>query len=360
MISTPLVLYFFGAIIVSFICSLLEATILSTTPAYIEQLCDKGLASGHRLRKLRDKIDHPLIAILTLNTVANMFGAAGVGNEAGKLARAQGVTDNEALWVSLASGVLTLSILIFAEIVPKTLGAVYWRTIAAPASFALLIMVRALSPVVVVLQFIPRLITGSSGISVITREDLRATAQIGHQEGVLPDREARIIANILRLHEIQVRKVLTPRVSMFTLQEDLTAAQTVRPNSPLRSSRIPVYDEPDNFTGLVLRAEIHQAIASGKGDTPLKELRKAVRYEPETKPLALLLESFISEGDHLRLVVDEHGAVEGLVTLEDVIETLIGGEIMDELDLVDDLQKLARARSKGGKTPHAKRPKHHR
>ena len=342
---STLILFFAAAVVASFVCSLLEATILSTNRAYIESLVKDGNPAGKRLQRLKHHVDQPLIAILTLNTVANMFGAAGVGNEAGKLARAAGGSDTEQLWVTLASAALTFTILIGSEIVPKTLGARYWRNIAAPLSLPLQILVTLFKPVVLLLEFIPRLIAGKGAIEAVTRDDLAATTEMVRLHGDLPDRQADAISNLITMSSQQVKTVLTPRVEMFTLHAQLTVRQVVDQHPTLRVSRIPVYDEPDNFLGLVLRARIHEHALRGTNDTTLAQLVNPVRYVPETKTLASMLDTFLDNDEQLALVVDEHGSVEGLVTMEDVIETMLGAEIMDELDTVADLQALALARA---------------
>jgi CBS domain containing-hemolysin-like protein len=342
---STLVIFFVFAIVVSFVCSLLEATILSTTQTHIEALVNAGKPAGQRLRKLKRRVDKPLIAILTLNTVANMFGAAGVGNEAGKLARSYGYADAEALLVSLASAALTFSILIFSEIVPKTVGATYWRVFAGPLALPLQVMVTALMPIVLLLEFIPKLIAGQRGTEAMTREDLAAMAEMVHASGEIPDRGAQVITNLLAMGATQLKTVLTPRVEMFTLHADDTATGVVERHPTLRFSRIPVYDEPDTFIGVALRARIHEACLRHDGNVRLRDMLLPVRYVPETKTLVSMLDEFLERDEHLALVVNEHGAVEGLVTMEDIIETLLGAEIMDELDTVADLRAIALARA---------------
>lgn len=345
MLSATLVAYFLFALLVSFCCSLFEATLLSVSPTHIETMRRSGRKSGEILWKLRDRVDRPLIAILTMNTVANMFGAAGVGNEAGRLAREAGATSNEQLWVTIASGVLTLAILVFSEIIPKTLGARYWRGLAPIIALPMNLLVKALLPVVLLLQGIPKLL-GGSGISTVTRDDLIMTAEMGRETGGIHKRGYELITNALKLDDIRTRDVLTPRTEMFTLSTEQTAAEVVAAHPRLTHSRIPVYSSPDHFEGMVLRTDIHEACLSGRGSQKIGEMLKPIRYTPETQRLALLLEELIKREEHLVLVVDEHGSVEGLVTLEDVMETLLGAEILDELDTVADLQGLALARAK--------------
>ena len=345
MISTALVLYFAVALTVSFCCSLFEAVMLSVSPAYTEQLVREGRTSGQILRRLKTRIDHPLITILTINTVANMFGAAGVGNEAGRLARNAGRGDDEAIIVSIASGVLTLAILVFSEIVPKTLGATYWRTLARPTAYALHVLVVLLTPIVRVLEFVPKLITRGSDQPEITREDLAASVEMVRAGGDTTPREAALISNVLTLRAARAKDILTPRVEMFTLHGHETVGDVVSGDQRLRFARIPVYESADQFSGIVLRSALFEAAVRGKVHKQVSEFLRPVRYVPETTPLTTLLDEFLARDEHLVLVVDEYGSVEGLVTLEDVIETLLGEEIIDELDTVADMQAVARQRA---------------
>ena len=355
MISTTLVLYFVGALVVSFCCSLFEAVILSVSPAYIEQLVRDGRRAGTILRRLKRRIDHPLISILTLNTVANMFGAAGVGIEAGHLAHAAGRQADEALFVTIASAVLTLAILVCSEIVPKTLGATYWRTLARPTAVAVHVLVIVLTPIVLVLEFIPKLLTRGGSGQQVTREDLAATVDMVRAGGDTSPLESALITNVLKLRAARAKDVLTPRVEMFTLHEDETVDDVVHGEQRLRFARIPVYAEADEFVGLVLRSSIFEAAVRGKGSTTMRDLLRPLRYVPETMPLTRLLDEFLSRDEHLVLVVDEYGAVEGLATLEDVLETLLGEEIMDELDTVADMQAIARMRAEARRRRLAER-----
>lgn len=345
MLSATLIGYFLFALLISFCCSLFEATLLSVSPTHIESLRRSGRKSGEILWDMRNRIDRPLIAILTMNTVANMFGAAGVGNEAGRLARRAGASDSEQIWVTVASGVLTLAILIFSEIIPKTLGARYWRPLAPIVAMPIKVLVMLLLPIVLLLQGIPKLL-GGAGITTVTRDDLMMTAEMGRDTGGIHKRGYELITNALKLDDVRTRDVLTPRTEMFWLPADLTANEVVRQHPRLTHSRIPVASSADQFEGMVLRTDIHEACLAGRGETKLIDMLKPIRYIPETQRLAPLLEELISREEHLVLVVDEHGSVEGLVTLEDVMETLLGAEILDELDTVADLQHLALTRAK--------------
>ncbi|MBU2548226.1 MAG: hemolysin family protein [Proteobacteria bacterium] len=332
---TTLIVYFCLAITVSFTCSLLEATILSLTHAHIEVLIKNGHRSGHMLKALKDKINHPLAAILTLNTIANTVGAAGVG------AQAQVVFGSK--WVALLSGVLTLAILVFSEIIPKTLGAAYWKNLGPAAAYLIRGMIIITYPLVVIFEALARLIS-PKGIQIkITREEMIVAAEMGLAAGELRDRERAIIRNLLRLNNITARDILTPRSVLFALPQDQTACQIIEERKVLPFARIPVYGKDlDDITGLVRRWDIRQACTQNGGDRPISELANPIFAVPETKSVTDLLDEFILRREHIFLVVDEYGGTQGVITLEDAIETLLGVEIVDELDSVDDMRKYAR------------------
>ncbi len=331
---TPLILYFLLAVIVSFVCSLLEATILSLDTGYVEKLAREGRRSGVMLKRLRAGLDRPLAAILTMNTVANVVGSAGVGAEAER------VFGEEAL--AIAAAVLTMCILVGSEIIPKALGAAYARQLAPLAAYLIQALIILLYPVVIVLRFLSRHVAGGGGDDAPTMEEIHLLAEIGARAGTIQSRETRIIANILRLNAMQACDVMTPRVEIFALQKDVTVGEVARRTDPIRYSRIPIYAENrDEIVGIVLRSEIFKTCFDGQPEASLESIRKPVYFVPETQSIARLLETFIERREHIVLVVNEYGGTEGLVTLEDAIETLLGVEIVDELDSVEDLRKLA-------------------
>ncbi|MCB9843940.1 MAG: DUF21 domain-containing protein [Phycisphaeraceae bacterium] len=342
MIST-LLIFFFAALVVSFLCSLLEATLLSVTHAHIEVLIRRKRPAGHALKQLKDRIDRPLIAILTLNTVANMFGAAGVGAEASKIAAAR--TISEPIAVGVASGVLTLCILVFSEIVPKTIGAAYWKTFAPLAAGPLRVVVIVLAPLIAMLEFIPRLISRNSSAGSVTREEIGILAEVGRAHGSIHAEETRVISNLLSLREMQTQDVVTPRIEVASLRDDLTIAEALRDRDNLRHSRIPVHTGTlDNTTGFVLRDRVMELALAGRHEIKLRQIARPIHIVPETKTLASLLEEFLRRHEHLFLVVNEYGGAEGVVTLEDVVEALLGAPIVDETDATLDLRAAAMRR----------------
>ena len=332
---TALFAYFFLAVTISFICSLLEAVILSLTHAHVAVMIKKGNRSGQILKRLKEKIDHPLAAILTLNTVANTVGAAGVG--------AQALAVFGSKWVAIFSGLLTFCILVFSEIIPKTLGAVFWKQLAPTAAYLIRGMIFITYPLVIAFETLGRLIASRDKQVKITREEMIVAAEMGRAEGELGDREKSVIKNLLRLHNIFVRDILTPRSVLFALPKDQTVGQAVKENPQMPFSRIPVFGRDlDDIAGLVRRYEIREAFTRGMHGQLLEELANPIHAVPKSKSVADVLDEFIQRREHLFLVVDEYGGTDGVISLEDAIETLLGVEIVDELDSVEDMRKFAR------------------
>jgi len=330
-----LIFYFIAVLTVSFICSLLEAVLLSVTYTHIGLLVEQGRKGGLILEKLKARINRPLAAILTLNTVANTVGAALVGAQALNLYGSK--------WVAGVSGALTFCILLFSEIIPKTLGAVYWKNLSIPAAYLIRAMVFLLAPLVVILEAVSRLIASGSKAGKITREEVLASAQIGRESGELYRREERVIRNLLRLHNVYASDILTPRSVIYALQKDITVESVMRQTGVLRFSRIPIFNHGlDDITGLVYRWELMQFFARGQADKRLEEICHPLRFMPSSKPVFEILDDFLKRKEHIVLIVDEYGGTAGLLTLEDAIETLLGVEIVDELDSVEDMQEYAR------------------
>ncbi len=331
-----LVFYIIFVVSVSFLCSLLEAVTLSINDTYIRQLQNQKRRSGDILKALKKDIDRPLAAILTLNTVANTLGAAGVGAQVLKL------YGNEA--VAIASGALTFVILIFSEIIPKTIGALHWKKIAPGASILILWLIRLLYPFVLMSEVIADLISkGRNEGPVFTREEIITSAEIGQEEGTIQHKEKMVIRNLLRLNNIFVKDVMTPRSVLVALPNTLTVDQAIEKYSPIPFSRIPVYGQDlDDIKGIVLRYELLETYGKDKGDTTELEsiLQNVSRISDETS-VASALDQFIKRKEHLFVATDRHGKTTGLVTLEDTIETLLGVEIVDEFDSVEDMRQFA-------------------
>jgi CBS domain containing-hemolysin-like protein len=331
------------SIFFSFLCSILEAVLLSVTPTFINVKKQEGKEYATTLENLKKDVDKPLIAILTLNTIAHTLGAMMVGIEA------ESLPYKIELWgintVGVVSAIMTFLILVASEIIPKTIGATYWKGLANFASKTLTILIFPLkwTGILWLLQLTTKLIGGKGHGSVLSREGFMAMTDIAHEEGVFQENESTIIKNLLTFKEIFAKDVMTPRTVMKTENEKTTVEDFFKRNLNLRFSRIPVYtDESDNITGLVLKDEIFKEMALDNNSKKLSEIKRDIIVVDRNLPIPTLFEKLVESRNHMALVVDEYGSVSGLVTMEDVIETLLGLEIMDESDNVSDLQHLAR------------------
>jgi len=332
---TLLIIYVSAVLLFSFLCSISEAVLLSVTSPYIISLEQKGKYSGKLLRKLKDDINSPLSAILTLNTFANTFGAAGVGMQAAKIFGSD--------YVGIASGILTLVILIFSEILPKTIGATYWRYLAPLVARFLRYLVLMLYPFVLLSRLLTRGFSSSPTLKGFSREEFAAMADLGAKEGQLAVKESRILKNLFRFRSSTIKDIMTPRTVVFALQENMTIAEFFEKHNQTPFSRIPVFNiDRDDITGFVLKDDILLAQARDLNNSRLNEFKREIKAVPVTHFLSQLLEFLLDTRSHIVLVVDEYGGMEGIVTLEDVVETLLGLEIVDEADKTVDMQILAR------------------
>jgi CBS domain containing-hemolysin-like protein len=330
-----LLLYVALALGVSFLCSIMEAVLLSVTPSYVAALEREGSAMGERLHAMKEDIDRPLSAILSLNTIAHTVGAAGAGAQAA-------VVFGEA-YTGVIAAVLTLLILVLSEIIPKTLGAVYWRTIAPTVVRLLVPTIILMWPLVKLSQGLTYLLSQDEDEAAFSREEFTAMAELGEEEGVFEEKESRILRNLFRFNSLRVKDVMTPRTVVFDLPEAQTIGDVVEEHDEFRFSRIPVYDEnPDDVTGYVLKDEMLLRAAQEEHDVLLEDIAREILVVRETLPLPDLLERLLDRLEHIALVVDEYGGVAGVVSMEDVVETLLGLEIVDEADSVEDMQALAR------------------
>jgi len=330
-----LLVYVALALGVSFLCSIMEAVLLSVTPSYVAALEREGNTIGERLHQMKEDIDRPLSAILSLNTIAHTVGATGAG--------AQGAIVFGEAYAGVIAGVLTLLILVLSEIIPKTLGAVYWRTLAPAVVRTLVPTTILMWPLVKLSQSLTHLLSQDEDQAAFSREEFTAMAELGEEEGVFEEKESRILRNLFRFNSLRVKDVMTPRTVIFDLPEDKTIGEVVDEHDEFRFSRVPVYDDdPDEVTGYVLKDEILLRAAQEEHDVPLEDLSREILVVQETLPLPDLLERLLDRLEHIALVVDEYGGVAGVVTMEDVVETLLGLEIVDEADSVEDMQALAR------------------
>lgn len=332
---TLLITYIVVALLASFLCSILEAALLSITPSFIAVKEQEGSRMGKRLKMLKDDIDRPLAAILSLNTIAHTLGAAGAGAQAVKL--------YGDAYLGLITVLLTLAILIFSEIIPKTLGALYWRQLAGFTTHAIRPMIWAMWPLVKLSQFLTAIMARGRTITSVSREEMTALADLGHREGVFEADESRILKNLFRFGSLRVRDVMTPRTVMFALHADRTIRDIIQDHQEFRFSRIPIYrNSRDDVSGYVLKDEILLRAAQEDLDLTLEDIKREMIVVPDVMRLSDLFERLLDDGEHIALVVDEYGGVEGLVTMEDAVETLLGLEIMDEVDSEEDMQALAR------------------
>ena len=331
---TILFIYLAIAIGISFLCSVLEAVLLSITPSYVENLTTEKPGSGQVITRVKERLDESLSSILILNTFAHTMGAAGVGSQAVQVFGPQ--------WETLIAIILTLAILYFSEIIPKTLGATFWRSLAIPDAYIISWLVKLTYPLVWLSTLLTKLFTHTGEIE-ISRDEIIALASIGHREGALFTDENEYLANLLTLREVRTEEILTPRTVVHMLDETLTVTEALDNESSSQFTRIPIYaGSTDNVTGKVIRADLYNAERNGQGDLPIKEVAKKVIHVSEKLPVHKLLDMFIKSRMHLFIVDDQYGQTSGIVTLEDVIETLLGREIVDESDAVEDMQQLAR------------------
>ena len=329
-----LFLYFFAVLGISFLCSLLESFILSVTHAHISLVSKDRPALGEKLFYFKENINRPLSAILSLNTIANTVGAASVG--------AIALIEFGSNWVAIMSGILTLSILIFSEIIPKTIGALYWKRILVPATFAVQVLIIMTYPLVVMLELLSKWLAKDGNEDKVSREEVIAMAELGEDEGTIEESESTVIENVLMLDDIPVEEVLTPRSVIFALEKTSSVREVLDKYNDIEFSRIPVYEEElDNIIGIVRRHVLLKSKAEDQFDVTMGELAKPIHAVEENDSVGDVLDEFVKRREHLFMVKDQFGQVAGLITLEDAIETLLGVEIVDETDSVVDMRKLA-------------------
>ncbi|MEP4889661.1 MAG: CNNM domain-containing protein [Aliiglaciecola sp.] len=331
-----LIIYVFVALGFSFLCSVAEAVILSISSAYISVSMNKGEKSGEILHDLTADINKPLAAILTLNTIAHTMGAAGAGAQAA-------VVFGDA-YLGAASAVLTLLILVFSEIIPKTLGATYWRQLAPVTAYFLKYLVWVLYPFVQMANALTSRFTEESPLKGLSRGELQAMTELSKHEGLLDHQEANILQSLLSLDDLKVRDAMTHRTVVFKVSENLTVETFYHKHATEGYSRIPVYEdeEPEKISGFVLKSDLILAQARGNGNKLLSEYRKDMVALLSSTSLAETFPHFLQSRSHILLVVDEYGGMDGILTLEDLLESLLGFEIVDEKDKHVSMKKVAR------------------
>jgi len=331
---TLLLVYMALALGISFLCSIMEAVLLSVSPSFVARQEQEGHPLGARLRQFKDNVDTPLAAILSLNTIAHTVGAAGAG------AQAAAVFGDA--YIGVISAILTFLILVVSEIIPKTLGAAYWRQLTPWVVRALGVTIWSMYPLVKLADTLTRWLTKGKEKTKVHREEFIALAELGSKEGVFHKYESRILNNLFCFRDVRTRDIMTPRTVLFALRENLTVEETLSLHAQLPFSRIPVHGENlDQVTGFVLKSEVLRA-GQEKGALMLAEMRRPLVVVPDELPLPRLFERLMDEKAHIALAVDEYGGTQGVVTMEDFIETLLGLEIVDEIDTAEDMQAMAR------------------
>lgn len=333
-----LIFYITLALGVSFLCSILEAVVLSTPQTYVNILQNEGKRTAEMWAHLKDDDSvRPLTAILTLNTIAHTMGAAGVGSQVQQIWGVEVLT--------AASAILTLAVLFLSEIIPKTLGAAYWKRLSTPSAYLLTWFTKALFFLIGPIQYLKAILPKSKN-AMVTREDVAAMADLGEIEGALDTAEEAIIHNLLELRNVMVDDEMTPRTVVEAFEENHTIAEVLKENTILRFSRIPVYeDHIDNIRGLVIRSEILMAASRDEWELQLKDIKKPILKLELGASIEQALNLFLKEKQQFALVRDEFNGTSGILTMEDVMEKLLGEQIVDELDPVVDMRELARTQA---------------
>ncbi len=328
--------YLFGALAISFLCSVLEAVLLSTPMSFITAKEQEGRKSASLLKELKNNVDRPVGAILSLNTIAHTVGSAGVGAEVTR------IWGDE--WFGIASVVLTLLILIFSEIIPKTIGSNSWRSLALPSAGVIKFLIYITYPFVILSELITKLFSSKEKDNAVTvsREEVSAMVDMGTDEGVFKESESRIIKSCLKLSNVKAKEIMTPKIVLEMADESMSLKEFYDAND-WRFSRIPIFKEDkDNVTGYVLKDIILEELSEDQFDIKLSEIKRPILSFPEDESVFTIWEKMLSVREHISIIVDEYGGLRGVVTMEDVIETMIGVEIVDEQDTTTDMQELAR------------------
>ena len=337
---TQLILATGLAVVISALCSIIEAVLYSVPQSQVEVMASSGKKSGLLLKKLKKNIQQPITAILTLNTIANTMGAAVAGASAAVVFGKENL-----VWFSVF---FTLTILLFSEILPKTAGVAYAKNLAAWIALPLSGLIKVMSPLIWLCQVVTHLIPKQEKEALVSIEEIQAVAVLGRKSGEIEPQQEKVIANILKLQDKTVRQVMTPRTVVFSLSEHLTIAEALKMKEQWnRHSRVPVFDKnPDDVVGIVLSRNVLLSLSDGRKDQKLSELVQPVHFVPEAAPLNKILLEFFEQRIHLFVVVDEYGSVTGVVSLEDIIEEIVGREIIDESDKAGNLREYARYRKK--------------
>jgi CBS domain containing-hemolysin-like protein len=340
-----LIIFFILSIAFSFLCSILEAVLLSITPSFASRMMSEKPELGKKIDHYKKNIDRPLSAILTLNTIAHTVGAIGVGAQASIVFGddAANIAGFNVPWEGIIAAVMTLLILILSEIIPKTLGATYWKGLTPFTISALKVIIFLLYPFVLLSEFITKFLKSKDVHSVFSREDYMAMTNLGGESGALVNEEKVIINNLLNMDDLKVTDIMTPRSVIHSVEDNMTLQAYYDDKKDAPFSRIPIYSKDlDQLSGFVLKDDILKGIIDGKGDKTLSTIQRKIAIINDNKTIREFFNFMNGENQHLAVVANEFGSIAGIVSLEDAIETLLGYEITDENDDVADLQAYAR------------------
>ncbi len=334
---TLLLIFLLGAMSISFLCSILESVLMSTPISFISMKEDEGYKKASLFKHYKQENARPIAAILSLNTIANTVGAAGVGKQATEVFGSE--------WFGVVSAVTTILILFFSEIIPKTIGTNHWKSLMGFATNTIQLLIWLMYPVVILIELLTKAIAPKDDETTVSREEVAALADVGENEGVIDEDENKIIQNVIKLDNIKAYDVMTPRVVAAIASENMTLRDFFKEEEPRHFSRIPVYaDNPEFITGYILRSEALELLAKDNFEQKLGSIRRNLPYFNEEVSISEIWENMLKQKVQIALIIDEYGCFQGILTLEDIIETIFGLEIIDESDEVSDMQQYARER----------------
>ncbi len=333
-----LFVFLFGAMAISFLCSILEASLMSTPISHITMREEEGYKPAKLMKNYKQDSSRPIAAILSLNTIANTMGAAGVGAQATEVFGSQ--------WFGLVSAITTILILVFSEIIPKTIGTTQWKKLMGFTSYTIRFLIFVLYPIVICIETLQKLITPKSQEATsISREEVSAMAEVAEESGELDEDENEIIQNVINIDDIKASEAMTPRVVSAIAPESMTVKSFYKDRRYYHHSRIPVYADNDEYiTGYILRMDALQLMAEDKYSTTLGEIKRPIESFHEDTPFGQIWDTMTEKNEQIAIIINEYGSFQGIITMEDVIETILGDEIVDERDVVVDMQQLARDR----------------
>lgn len=333
-----ILLYFLGALSLSFLCSVLEAVLLSTPMSYISMRENQGSKTATLMKQYKNNVDRPVGAILSLNTIAHTIGSAGVGAESIKIFGEQ--------YFGLISAILTLLILVLSEIIPKTIGASYWRSLAMPSTRIIRVLILITYPLVLLSELITKVFTPRGNQASMSREEVSAMVDVGTTEGIFRESESKLIKSCIALSGVKARQIMTPSIVVESACQDLTV-KDFQAKQSWSFSRIPVYaGDKDYITGYVLKDAVLKLLSEDQFHVKLSDLKRPILTFREEESVFQIWEKMLEKREHISIILDEYGCLRGVVSMEDVIETMTGVEIVDEDDVAVDMQAFAKEKSR--------------